>query len=141
LGNPLVQEMVIDLSGSRPRIAYLRDVTLLRDAALIAADASRSAEGQFDPRAAVGQPPEALTNDVAGEGDAATSRPANAPRGRESMPAASRPASRASAGAARPAPNPGDADTPADVGSGAADAGGTSSGAADAHRIGRWTGG
>jgi DNA uptake protein ComE-like DNA-binding protein len=40
--NPQIQELVIDLSGPKPRIAYLRDITLLQDAALMALQATRS---------------------------------------------------------------------------------------------------
>ncbi|MCH7545219.1 MAG: helix-hairpin-helix domain-containing protein [Planctomycetes bacterium] len=40
LKHPLICEIVIDLAASTPRVAYLRDVTMLQIAALLAADLS-----------------------------------------------------------------------------------------------------
>ena len=50
---PHVQELVIDLAGPKPRIAYLRDITLLRDAALMALEAISPVDSTFDEPAAV----------------------------------------------------------------------------------------
>jgi hypothetical protein len=56
--NPRIHEMVIDLAGPRPRIAYLRDITLLQDAALMALQASQAEPAAFsaDEAAAVLEP-------------------------------------------------------------------------------------
>ena len=43
LTNPVIYEVVIDLSAPRPRVAYLRDITLLQTTAMLAANASSSA--------------------------------------------------------------------------------------------------
>ena len=40
LTNPVIYEVVIDLSAPRPRVAYLRDITLLQTTALLAAGAA-----------------------------------------------------------------------------------------------------
>lgn len=40
LRNAVVWEMVIDLSGARPRIAYLRDISMLETSAILAANVS-----------------------------------------------------------------------------------------------------
>lgn len=45
--NPVIFEAVIDLSAPQPRVAYLRDITMLQTAALLAASApAAGAEGQ-----------------------------------------------------------------------------------------------
>ncbi len=46
----IILETVIDLSGPRPRVAYLRDITLLPTTAWLALDASESGE-PFAPKA------------------------------------------------------------------------------------------
>ncbi len=40
LTNPVIYEVVIDLSAPRPRVAYLRDITLLQTTAILAAGAA-----------------------------------------------------------------------------------------------------
>jgi DNA uptake protein ComE-like DNA-binding protein len=47
LTNPVIYEVVIDLSAPRPRVAYLRDITLLQTTATLAAGA---AVDRFDDR-------------------------------------------------------------------------------------------
>lgn len=93
LTNPLVQEMVIDLAGPRPRIGYLRDITLLRDAAMIASEVSREPEqsflnaeldsksstsasgGEADDQSPASRPSQPGRPRVPGRGDVAASRP------------------------------------------------------------------
>ena len=69
--NPQVQELVIDLAGPKPRIAYLRDITLLRDAALMALEANSTEESTFSE-------PEAVQADVEPAPSAGT-QPASRP--------------------------------------------------------------
>jgi DNA uptake protein ComE-like DNA-binding protein len=47
MSNQRIHELVIDLAGSKPRIAYLRDVTLLQDAALVAREAAQREPATF----------------------------------------------------------------------------------------------
>lgn len=83
LTNPLVQELVIDLAGPRPRIAYLRDITLLHDAAMIALDATRRSEAG-DGGALEDVPPSSQP-ELRGEADDASSG-ARSSRGPASRP-------------------------------------------------------
>ncbi|MEE9129830.1 MAG: helix-hairpin-helix domain-containing protein [Phycisphaerales bacterium] len=49
LTNPVIYEVVIDLSAPRPRVAYLRDITLLQTTAMLAANAASNAfDGPLD---------------------------------------------------------------------------------------------
>ncbi len=52
----IILETVIDLSAPRPRVAYLRDITLLPTTAWLALDASESGE-PFAPKAGDDEPP------------------------------------------------------------------------------------
>ncbi len=119
LTNPLVQELVIDLAGPKPHIGYLRDITLLRDAVLIALDAPREAEQLFQSQGA----------DANASG---TETGARAPASRPAQPGRSRVPGRGDAAASRP-------EGGADENDGGA-AGGSDQGDTQA-RIGRWTAG
>ena len=46
LEHPVIYEAVIDLSAPRPRVAYLREITLLQTAALLAAHVALGASGE-----------------------------------------------------------------------------------------------
>jgi DNA uptake protein ComE-like DNA-binding protein len=113
-----IHELVIDLAGPQPRIAYLRDVTLLEDAALIALEASQREPAAFTAEAAPGAMETIEPEDDASERGSPTSRP-----NRNSAPA-------------RPAATRSD-----DAGSRSPDEGAEEQGAAPAspRRIGRWT--
>ena len=47
MNNPVIFEVVIDLSSPKPRVAYMRDISVLQAAAQIALEATRT-EPQFD---------------------------------------------------------------------------------------------
>jgi DNA uptake protein ComE-like DNA-binding protein len=47
--NPAIYEIVVDLSAPRPRIAYLRDITLLQTAAVLAVNASSAMDEEDEP--------------------------------------------------------------------------------------------
>ncbi len=65
--NPVIYEAVIDLSAPKPRVAYLRDITMLQTAARVAANATPApapgTPGSFDDLADV--PPEAFMDEPA----------------------------------------------------------------------------
>jgi DNA uptake protein ComE-like DNA-binding protein len=132
IGNPQVQELVIDMCGPRPRVAYLRDVTLLGNTALMAREASRGGTAdtswpKVQDDGAAGRNP-ASAAQIAPE---ATSRPARNPRGA----ATSRGPMRPSTTRPRESPRP-NADADAD-----ADAQSAPQQPPARQRIGRWTAG
>jgi hypothetical protein len=69
--DPVLYEVVIDLSAPRPRVAYMRDITWMRATALIAAAIAVETEQDLDAdRAAEPADTEAAADDeMAAEGD------------------------------------------------------------------------
>ncbi len=125
ISNPQIQELVIDLCGPKPRLAYLRDITLLQDTVLMAREASRSGVATAN---------ESLHQQPSDEGEPVTTAPAStrpsraASLGRRPSPPASR--------AARPS-----GDDDAENADAASPADAVSEQPQGRARIGRWTAG
>jgi DNA uptake protein ComE-like DNA-binding protein len=84
LRQPVIVEVVFDLAGQRPRVAYLRDIALMQTAALVASNATldgapeavRAGEDAEPPEPAAGDDAPGAAPDPAAPGDGTPGDPA-----------------------------------------------------------------